>query len=127
MLDGLFRPRSIAVIGASPRPGTIGRQILANLIRYEYTGFDHPTLMNAIRRARAVTREVAAAPHVSIIATDGLPKDFEHFRDHVHLNEPGLTKLVEIIGPQIVALVESTAIYQAEPVSQLGIVSVTGF
>ncbi len=38
-LDGIFRPRSIAVVGASRRPGTIGRQVVANLI---YGGFQGP-------------------------------------------------------------------------------------
>jgi len=31
-LDGLFRPRSVAVIGASRRRGTIGRELLHNLL-----------------------------------------------------------------------------------------------
>ena len=31
-LDGLFRPRAVAVIGASRREGSIGRQVMANLI-----------------------------------------------------------------------------------------------
>jgi acetyl coenzyme A synthetase (ADP forming)-like protein len=37
-LDGIFRPRSIAVIGASTRKGTIGREILHNLIEFEFNG-----------------------------------------------------------------------------------------
>jgi acetyl coenzyme A synthetase (ADP forming)-like protein len=37
-LDAIFRPSSIAIIGATPRPGTIGREILHNLINYEFTG-----------------------------------------------------------------------------------------
>lgn len=37
-LDAIFRPHSIAVIGATPSPGTIGRQILHNLSNYEFTG-----------------------------------------------------------------------------------------
>ena len=37
-LDAIFRPKSIAVIGATPRPGTIGRQIMHNLITYEFNG-----------------------------------------------------------------------------------------
>ena len=41
-LDPLFRPRSIAVIGASDRPLTIGNRILANLKRYRFTGAIHP-------------------------------------------------------------------------------------
>lgn len=37
-LDGLFRPRSVAVIGASSTKLTIGRQMLHNLIRGEFQG-----------------------------------------------------------------------------------------
>lgn len=37
-LDGIFKPRSIAVIGASTKKGTIGREILHNLIEYEFNG-----------------------------------------------------------------------------------------
>lgn len=37
-LDGIFRPKSIAVIGASTKKGTIGREILHNLIEYEFNG-----------------------------------------------------------------------------------------
>jgi acetyl coenzyme A synthetase (ADP forming)-like protein len=41
-LDGLFRPRSVAVIGASRRPGSIGRQIVANLVDGGFQGPVHP-------------------------------------------------------------------------------------
>ncbi len=41
-LDAIFRPSSVAVIGATPRKGTIGRQILHNLINYEFTGSIFP-------------------------------------------------------------------------------------
>jgi acetyltransferase len=37
-LDGIFRPKSIAVIGASTRKKTIGREILHNLIEGEFNG-----------------------------------------------------------------------------------------
>jgi len=37
-LDGIFRPKSIAVIGASTNKGTIGREILHNLIENEFNG-----------------------------------------------------------------------------------------
>jgi acetyltransferase len=37
-LDFIFRPRSVAVIGATPRKGSIGREILHNLITYEFNG-----------------------------------------------------------------------------------------
>ena len=41
-LDALFRPRRIAVIGASNRPLTIGHRILTNLLRYGFKGAVHP-------------------------------------------------------------------------------------
>ena len=41
-LDGLFRPRSVAVVGASRRPGSIGRQIVANLIDGGFQGPVYP-------------------------------------------------------------------------------------
>ncbi len=37
-LDAIFKPRSIAVIGATPRPGSIGREILNNLFNNEFNG-----------------------------------------------------------------------------------------
>ena len=37
-LDGIFKPLSIAVIGASTKKGTIGREILHNLIEFEFNG-----------------------------------------------------------------------------------------
>jgi acetyltransferase len=42
MLDSLLAPRSIAVIGASRTPNTIGWQILDNLLRHGYTGAVYP-------------------------------------------------------------------------------------
>jgi acetate---CoA ligase (ADP-forming) len=41
-LDGLFRPRSVAVVGASRRPGSIGRQVVANLIGGGFQGPVYP-------------------------------------------------------------------------------------
>jgi acetyltransferase len=37
-LDSIFKPKSIAVVGASTRPGTIGYVILNNILRYQYRG-----------------------------------------------------------------------------------------
>ncbi len=37
-LDSLFRPRSVAVIGASTDPACVGRQVLDNLLEFGYTG-----------------------------------------------------------------------------------------
>ncbi|HET6617586.1 MAG TPA: acetate--CoA ligase family protein [Gemmatimonadota bacterium] len=41
-LDVIFRPRSIAVIGASPRRGSIGHEILHNLIEHDFQGVVFP-------------------------------------------------------------------------------------
>lgn len=37
-LEPFFSPRSVAVIGASPRPGNLGARILASLLAHGYTG-----------------------------------------------------------------------------------------
>ncbi|MBL8900969.1 MAG: acetate--CoA ligase family protein [Planctomycetes bacterium] len=41
-LDCLFRPRSVAVVGASKRKHTIGREVLQNLMRDEFAGVVYP-------------------------------------------------------------------------------------
>jgi acetate---CoA ligase (ADP-forming) len=41
-LDPLLAPRSIAVIGASRRPGTVGYQIVDNLVRHGFKGAVYP-------------------------------------------------------------------------------------
>jgi acetyl coenzyme A synthetase (ADP forming)-like protein len=46
-LDPLFRPRSIAVVGASREKQTIGREILHNLIDFGFTGAIYPVNPNA--------------------------------------------------------------------------------
>ena len=46
-LDAILRPRSVAVIGASRRPDTIGHEVLANILRYGFTGAVFPVNPNA--------------------------------------------------------------------------------
>jgi acetyl coenzyme A synthetase (ADP forming)-like protein len=41
-LDGLFRPRSVAVIGASRKKGHLGRELFRNLLVYEFQGKAFP-------------------------------------------------------------------------------------
>src|SRR5688572_12739223 len=41
-LDAVFRPRSIAVIGASRTPGTVGYEIVHNLLESGFTGAVYP-------------------------------------------------------------------------------------
>jgi acetyltransferase len=61
-LDAILRPRAVAVVGASRTPGTIGHQLVANLVRYGYTGVIHPVHPTA----RAV-HGIRAHPTVSAI------------------------------------------------------------
>lgn len=37
-LSCIFRPRSVTVVGASARPGAIGREVVKNLINFEFQG-----------------------------------------------------------------------------------------
>lgn len=41
-LDSLFSPRSIAVIGASTKPGSVGNSLTENLLHYGYEGKIYP-------------------------------------------------------------------------------------
>lgn len=61
-LDPILAPRSIAVIGASRTPSTIGHQILANLLRYGYTGTVYP-----VNPATASVHSIKAWPDVTAI------------------------------------------------------------
>jgi acetyl coenzyme A synthetase (ADP forming)-like protein len=61
-LDPFFRPQSVAVIGASRNPGTIGYQIVDNLLRHGYRGVVYPVNPNA----RAI-HSIPAYPTVSAI------------------------------------------------------------
>ncbi len=46
-LDGLFRPRSVAIIGASRKKGHLARELLHNLIVHEFQGKIFPVNPNA--------------------------------------------------------------------------------
>ena len=41
-LDPILRPRAVAVVGASREPGTIGNQLVVNLVDYGFTGMVFP-------------------------------------------------------------------------------------
>src|SRR5579859_6269335 len=41
-LDSFFRPHTVAVIGATDRPGSVGRSILWNLLRNPFGGVVYP-------------------------------------------------------------------------------------
>ena len=42
ILNGLFRPNSIAVVGASSQAGKIGHTVVDNLIKSKYQGEIYP-------------------------------------------------------------------------------------
>src|SRR3954447_12120972 len=41
-LDALFAPRTVAVLGATEKPGSVGRMILRNLVRSPFGGAVFP-------------------------------------------------------------------------------------
>lgn len=64
-LDALFRPRSIAVVGASRTKGTLGWQVLHNLIVFEFQGKLFP-----VNPGADVVHSMKCYPSVSAIDDD---------------------------------------------------------
>ena len=75
-LDPIFKPRSIAVVGASRQPGTIGHQVLANLIQYGFTGAVYPInpRADAVHSIRAYPAISAVPDHIDL-AVIAVPKE----------------------------------------------------
>ena len=75
MLDAIFRPRSIAVVGASRKPSTIGWQILDNLVRHGFAGAVYPVnpTADAVHSMRAYP-SVEAIPDEVDLAVIVVPK-----------------------------------------------------
>lgn len=71
-LDHLLRPRSVAIIGASDKPGSLGASVLANLVRQGFDGDIH--LVNPKRAdiggrpCVASVDELPTAVHVAVLA-----------------------------------------------------------
>ena len=42
MLEALFKPQSIAVVGASTNPTKLGYSVLDNLVKYGFSGDIYP-------------------------------------------------------------------------------------
>jgi acetyl coenzyme A synthetase (ADP forming)-like protein len=61
-LDAIFRPRSVAVVGASRQPASIGREIISNLMDCEFTGKVFPVNPKA-----AVIHSMKCYPSVTAI------------------------------------------------------------
>lgn len=75
-LDPIFRPKSIAVVGASRREGSIGRELLHNLIEYNFHGKVFPVNPNAeaIHSVKAFP-SVSAIPDAVDLAIIVVPRD----------------------------------------------------
>lgn len=112
-LDVFFRPRSVAVVGTSRRPGTIGYQILDNILRHGYQGVVYPVnpKAEAIHSIRAYP-DVEAIPGPVDLAVVVVPK--QHVLDVVDsCGRKGVQALVVItagfkeVGGDGVALEEA--------------------
>jgi acetyl coenzyme A synthetase (ADP forming)-like protein len=75
VLDAILKPRSIAVVGASRRPASIGHQILDNLLRSGFQGPVYPVNPHAgvVHSIRAYPR-VAGIPDPVDLAVIVVPK-----------------------------------------------------
>lgn len=75
-LDPIFRPRAVAVIGASRSPGTIGYEIVDNLVRHGYRGAVYPVNPRADSihsiPAYASVRDIPGPVDLAVIA---VPKE----------------------------------------------------
>jgi acetate---CoA ligase (ADP-forming) len=76
MLDMILKPRTIAVVGASRSPNTIGHQILANLVHRGFTGSVFPVnpKASAVNSIRAVPSVGAIGEPVDV-AVIVVPKE----------------------------------------------------
>ena len=71
-LDKIFSPRSVAVVGASPRPASTGRAVLANLKRGGFAGRidvvnPHYAAIEGIRAVKTY-EQLSQAPDLAVIA-----------------------------------------------------------
>src|ERR1035441_6045204 len=72
-LDSMFAPGSVAVIGATSRPGTVGRAVLENLLRGKFQGkvyavnANHPEVLGLTTYASI--RDIPGHEDLAIVAT----------------------------------------------------------
>ncbi len=76
-LDAILRPRTVAVIGASRSPHTIGHQVLANLIGHGFTGSVYPVNPHApsVHSVKAYPT-VGAIPDLVDLALIVVPRQY---------------------------------------------------
>ena len=70
-VEHVLRPRSVAIVGASRRPGSIGAAVMANLVAGGFTGPIYPINPNATTieglPAYASLRDVPAVPELAVV------------------------------------------------------------
>ncbi len=72
-LDAMFAPESVAVIGATSRPGTVGHAVLENLLDGKFKGkvyavnAKHPEVLGL--KTYASIRDIPGPVHLAIVAT----------------------------------------------------------
>jgi acetate---CoA ligase (ADP-forming) len=75
-LDPVFQPRSIAVVGASRTPGTVGYEIIHNLLAEGFTGAVYPVNPNATSvHSVPAYRTIADVPGEVDLAIITVPKE----------------------------------------------------
>lgn len=102
-LEPLFAPRSIAVVGASRTPGTVGNAVVRNLVHGGYTGVIYPVNPKArsvmgIRSASSVAAiddavdlavVIVPAPHVEPVVIEAA----EHGTKHIVVISAGFKEV----------------------------------
>src|SRR5262245_13850465 len=74
-LDALFRPRSVAVVGASRTSGSIGREVLRNLVEHGFEGKVFPVNPSAdVLHSIKCYPSVARIPDPVDLAVIAVPK-----------------------------------------------------
>src|SRR4051812_9939372 len=74
-IERMLRPRSVAIVGASPSPGSLGASLLANLERFAFPGDVH--LVSATRdeiSGRPCVKSTSALPEGVDCATIAIPR-----------------------------------------------------
>ncbi len=75
-LDAILKPRTIAVVGASRTPNTIGHQIVANLVDRRFTGAVYPVNPKAASvHALPAWASISAIPAAIDVAVIAVPKE----------------------------------------------------
>lgn len=98
-MDPLFRPKSVAVIGASTEPRALGRQILQNILNYGFRGRVYPVNPKAkeLLGVRCFP-SVLDIPDPIDLAIVVVPRDFA-LAVTEECGRKGVRAVVVIVGP----------------------------